>query len=143
MPKLLLEANGIVVEFGVRRVLDIDRIRIYDGERVGLIGENGAGKTTLLDVLSGTRTPDSGVVSRYGELAMICQLGNGESAENAEIRARFSAQDVREGLSGGEETRRRIAAALSKRAPLLLADEPTTDLDAEGVQEVDRGAFTL
>ena len=56
MPKLLLEANGIIVEFGVRRVLDIDRIRIYDGERVGLIGENGAGKTTLLDVLSGTRT---------------------------------------------------------------------------------------
>ena len=136
MPKLLLEANGIIVEFGVRRVLDIDRIRIYDGERVGLIGENGAGKTTLLDVLSGTRTPDSGVVSRYGELAMICQLGNGESAENAEIRARFSAQDVREGLSGGEMTRRRIAAALSKRAPLLLADEPTTDLDAEGVQEL-------
>ena len=136
MPKLLSEANGIIVEFGVRRVLDIDRIRIYDGERVGLIGENGAGKTTLLDVLSGTRTPDSGVVSRYGELAMICQLGNGESAENAEIRARFSAQDVREGLSGGEMTRRRIAAALSKRAPLLLADEPTTDLDAEGVQEL-------
>ncbi len=136
MPKLLLEANGIIVEFGVRRVLDIDRIRIYDGERVGLIGENGAGKTTLLDVLSGTRTPDSGAVSRYGELAMICQLGNGESAENAEIRARFSAQDVREGLSGGEMTRRRIAAALSKRAPLLLADEPTTDLDAEGVQEL-------
>lgn len=136
MPKLLLEANGIIVEFGVRRVLDIDRIRIYDGERVGLIGENGAGKTTFLDVLSGTRTPDSGVVSRYGELAMICQLGNGESAENAEIRARFSAQDVREGLSGGEMTRRRIAAALSKRAPLLLADEPTTDLDAEGVQEL-------
>lgn len=136
MPKLLLEANRIIVEFGVRRVLDIDKIRIYDGERIGLIGENGAGKTTLLDVLSGARTPDSGVVSRYGELAIIRQLGNGESAENAEIRSRFSAQDVREGLSGGEMTRRRIAAALSKRAPLLLADEPTTDLDAEGVQQL-------
>ena len=136
MPKLLLEANGIVVEFGVRRVLDIDKISVYDGERIGLIGENGAGKTTLLDVLSGERAPDAGSVARYGEMAMVRQLGDGETAENAEMRSRFAAQEAREGLSGGERTRRRIAFALSQRAPLLLADEPTTDLDAEGVQEL-------
>lgn len=136
MPKLLLEANGIVVEFGVRRVLDIDKISVYDGERIGLIGENGAGKTTLLDVLAGERVPDAGSVARYGEMAMIRQLGDGETAENAEMRSRFDAQEAREGLSGGERTRRRIAFALSQRAPLLLADEPTTDLDAEGVQEL-------
>ena len=67
---------------------------------------------------------------------MIRQLGDGETAENAEMRSRFAAQEAREGLSGGERTRRRIAFALSQRAPLLLADEPTTDLDAEGVQEL-------
>lgn len=136
MPKLLLEANKIIVEFGVRRVLDIEKISIYDGERIGLIGENGAGKTTLLDVLSGERAPDSGFVARYGEMAVIRQLGDAGTAENAEMRSRFAAKEAREGLSGGERTRRRIAFALSQRAPLLLADEPTTDLDAEGVQEL-------
>ena len=67
---------------------------------------------------------------------MIRQLGDGETAENAEMRSRFDAQEAREGLSGGERTRRRIAFALSQRAPLLLADEPTGNLDSRMGAEV-------
>jgi macrolide transport system ATP-binding/permease protein len=49
------------------------------------------------------------------------------------MMSRFHAPGAGENLSGGEETRRRIAAALSQGARVLLADEPTSDLDAEGV----------
>ncbi len=133
MTKCILEANDIQISFGDRRLLDLDRLAVYDGDRIGLIGENGAGKTTLLRLLSGELQPEAGQIRRLAPVAMIRQQGNADAGDDAETRARFQAQASREGLSGGEMTRNRIAGALSARAGLLLADEPTTDLDREGL----------
>ncbi len=133
MQKLLLEASRVVKRYGDQTVLDIDKLTLYDGERVGLIGENGAGKSTLLAILAGELAPDSGAVRRYGPVAFIHQLGETRLEGDARTAAEFRAPEAREGLSGGEQTRRRIAGAVSEAAPLLLADEPTTDLDASGV----------
>ena len=133
MSKCILEINDVQVSFGDRLVLDLDRLSVYDGDRIGLIGENGAGKTTLLSVLSGERVPDAGRVRRMSPAAMIRQQGDADAGDDAETRAQFQARGSREGLSGGEMTRNRIAGALSARAGLLLADEPTTDLDREGL----------
>lgn len=136
MPEILLEAKNIRHEYGLRTVLDIGELKIYDGERIGLIGENGAGKSTLLDVLSGALVPDRGWVKRYSEISVIRQMGDTVQEGDGKYRSQFGAQDAREGLSGGERTRRRIAAALSGGNHLLLADEPTTDLDAQGVEQL-------
>lgn len=133
MSKCILEGNNIQVSFGDRLLLDIDRLAIYDGERIGLIGENGAGKTTLLRLLSGELTPESGLIRRQSPTALIRQQGNAEAGDDPETRALFRARETREGLSGGEMTRNRIAGALSVRSGLLMADEPTTDLDQEGL----------
>ncbi len=133
MPKCILEINGVQVSFADRLVLDLDHLSVYDGDRIGLIGENGAGKTTLLRVLSGDLVPESGQVRRLTPVAMISQQGDADAGDDAETRAQFQARGKREGLSGGEMTRNRIAGALSARAGLLLADEPTTDLDSEGL----------
>ena len=133
MSKCILEGNNIQVSFGDRLLLNIDRLAIYDGERIGLIGENGAGKTTLLRLLSGELTPESGLIRRQSPTALIRQQGNAEAGDDPETRALFRARETREGLSGGEMTRNRIAGALSARSGLLLADEPTTDLDREGL----------
>ncbi len=133
MVKLLLEADRIDKNFGPRRLLDIKHLTVYDGERIGLIGENGAGKSTLLRILCGEEAPDAGNVRRYGPAALIRQQGNVDGADDTRVRAVFRARDEREGLSGGEMTRNRIAAALSAHPRLLLADEPTTDLDGEGI----------
>ena len=138
MPKILLEAGGVELSFGPRTILEIKELKIYDGDRIGLIGENGAGKTTLLRVLSGEREPDAGTVRRFSEIAVIRQMGEADGESDARLRSEFDAQEHREGLSGGEQTRRRIAAALSRRAHLLFADEPTTDLDAEGAAQLRR-----
>ena len=133
MAKLLIEALNIHVRYGERTVLDIDRLSVYEGDRIGLIGENGAGKSTLLAVLSGTQRPDEGQVRRFSPVAMIRQSGDTEEDFDRRWSAEFRAPKAHEGLSGGEQTRRRIAGALSRSAPLLLADEPTTDLDTSGV----------
>ena len=138
MPKILLEAGSVELNFGPRTILEIKELKIYDGDRIGLIGENGAGKTTLLRVLSGEREPDAGTVRRFSEIAFIRQMGEADGESDARLRSEFDAQEHREGLSGGEQTRRRIAAALSMRAHLLFADEPTTDLDAEGAAQLRR-----
>jgi len=136
MPKILLEASGIRHSYGLRTVLDVPALKIYDGERIGLIGENGAGKSTLLDILCGALVPDEGTVKRYSGISVIRQLGDTAEEGDARRISQFGAQDMREGLSGGERTRRRIAAALSGGSHLLLADEPTTDLDAQGVEQL-------
>ena len=138
MPKILLEASGVRHSYGLRTVLDVPALKIYDGERIGLIGENGAGKSTLLDILCGRLTPDEGQVQRYSKISVIRQLGDTEEEGDGRLRSQFGAQEQREGLSGGERTRRRIAAALSGGSHLLLADEPTTDLDAQGVEQLQK-----
>ncbi|MBQ3668776.1 MAG: ABC-F family ATP-binding cassette domain-containing protein [Clostridia bacterium] len=134
MPNLLLEANHIKKTYGERLVLDVEQIKIYDGERIALIGENGAGKSTLLSVLAGEEEADQGSVRRYSPLSYVHQSGEARFDGSARLISELRAPGRREGLSGGEMTRRRISEALSGDTPLLLADEPTTDLDAGGVE---------
>ena len=128
MSKCILEATGLQISFGDRQLLNIDRLNVFDGDRIGLIGENGAGKTTLLRILSGDINPEAGFIRRQCPASMICQQGNADAGDDAETRALFRARETREGLSGGEMTRNRIAGALSSSS-----DEPTTDLDQEGL----------
>ena len=133
MAKCILELNGVRVSFADRLVLDLNHLSVYDGDRIGLIGENGAGKSTLLRLLADDLAPDEGAVRRLAPLAMIGQQGDADAGTDPETRAVFRAAGAREGLSGGEMTRNRIAGALSARPGVLLADEPTTDLDREGL----------
>ena len=133
MAKIILEAAGLQLSYGERQLLKIDQLRIYDTDRIGLIGENGAGKTTLLRILAGERQPEAGTVRRFVPAAVIHQEGKSGPGEDRELRARFRAQESRESLSGGEMTRNRITEALSGHPELLMADEPTTDLDQEGL----------
>ena len=134
MSRLILEARNIRKGYGERELFFIDSMTVYDGERIGITGQNGAGKSTLIRILAGEDEPDEGTVRRFGETALIRQQGIPEEGGNGIYRSLFRAQDNRNGLSGGEQTRSRIAAAFSAHPRLLLADEPSTDLDEEGLQ---------
>jgi ATPase subunit of ABC transporter with duplicated ATPase domains len=131
--KLILEAKDLRKGYGDRELFYIESLTVYDGERIGIIGQNGAGKSTLIHLFSGEEKPDEGTVRRFGETAVIAQQGMPEEDSDGIYRSLFRAQDNRDNLSGGEQTRNRIAAALSARPKLLMADEPSTDLDEQGL----------
>ena len=139
MARLMLEARDIRKSYALRTVLDVKNFELYDGERVGLVGENGAGKSTFIKILSGALEPDSGEVVCHAPIHVIAQQGDFEDDDfDPALRSEFAAQDARDGLSGGEKTRRRIAGAFSGSGGILLADEPTTDLDARGVERLEK-----
>ena len=134
--ELILKAKDIRVEFTGRDVLDIDELEVYDYDRIGLVGANGAGKSTLLRVLLGELTPAGCKMNRLGELAYIPQLDEVSLQEEKDFalvgKLGVEQLDIQT-MSGGEETRLKIAQALSAQVHGILADEPTSHLDREGI----------
>ncbi len=57
-----LKAQGLVKQYGRRRVVDDVSLSIRSGQVVGLLGPNGAGKTTTFYMITGLIKPDAGQV---------------------------------------------------------------------------------
>ncbi len=134
--ELLIKAKDISVEYTGRDILNIDELELYSYDRIGLVGGNGAGKSTLLKVLLGEINPAGSKVNRFGSFAYIPQL---EEAVSKEVEAysllgKLGVKELQlKAMSGGEETRLKIAQALSKQVHGIFADEPTSHLDREGI----------
>ncbi|MEO7071368.1 MAG: ABC-F family ATP-binding cassette domain-containing protein [Nostocoides sp.] len=62
----LVSVERASVALGTAQVLDAVSLGLGGGDRIGVVGRNGGGKTTLLSVLSGSRTADTGRVTRAG-----------------------------------------------------------------------------
>ena len=58
----LLSVEGLVKNYGRRRVVDGVDFHVENGEIVGLLGPNGAGKTTSFRMTCGMVIPDAGRV---------------------------------------------------------------------------------
>ncbi|UNK21032.1 Msr family ABC-F type ribosomal protection protein [Paenibacillus sp. N3/727] len=133
---LLIKAESIYVEYLGRDVLDIDQLELYDYDRIGLVGANGAGKSTLLKALLGQISLQQGTLKREGSFTYIPQLEEAivQDVQDHAIMGKLGVERVQtESMSGGEETRLKIAQALSEEAHGIFADEPTCHLDREGI----------
>jgi len=58
----MINANGLIKNFGHRRAVDDVSFEVQKGEVVGILGPNGAGKTTTIRMVAGFLTPNAGTV---------------------------------------------------------------------------------
>lgn len=134
--ELLLKATDIYVEYKGREILNINELELYNYDRIGLVGSNGAGKSTLLKVLLGELTLPGCIVKSIGNFAYVPQLTEAarqESIDHALLgKLGVNGLDTQT-MSGGEETRLKVAQALSGQVHGIFADEPTSHLDREGI----------
>jgi len=92
-----------------------------------------------MNLLSGDADAQEGSVKQLVPLAYIPQF----SPENALAEAVLERQRQqwgipRQAMSGGEKTRLLIARALGRESGLLLCDEPTANLDAQGIEQLEK-----
>ena len=62
-----IQTEGLVKEYGKRKVVKGVNLNLKAGEVVGLLGPNGAGKTTLISMITGIFSPSSGDCFVAGE----------------------------------------------------------------------------
>jgi ATP-binding cassette subfamily F protein uup len=159
----LLTAQGIAKSMGDRELFrDLD-LALMPGTKLGLLGPNGSGKSTLLRVLAGVLEADTGTVTRAENLqAVMFEQGRAGLDPESTLRKALCPEgdtvlyrgrplhvmawakqflfrqeqlDMPVGdLSGGEQSRVRIAQLMLRPADLLLLDEPANDLDIPALE---------
>ncbi|MGI5894220.1 MAG: ribosomal protection-like ABC-F family protein [Candidatus Merdivicinus sp.] len=135
MSKILLSASHIAKFYGDRQILAFEQLHVREGDKIGIVGANGAGKTTLLGILSGEISPDEGTITREVPVTYFRQFRERAAAVDPQAARQLglAGKLERENLSGGEATRLGLAE-MKPDALLTFADEPTANLDAEGIE---------
>ena len=114
----MLEVEGLVKIYGIRRVVDRVDFEVHRGEIVGLLGPNGAGKTTCFRMTCGMIEPNAGKVKLQGVDVTAWPMyrrardgGMGYLAQESSVFRKLSVQDnllgVMEMLGMDRKTRRR------------------------------------
>lgn len=129
---MLLEIKDLTKYYGDRKIIELAGFKLYEGDKVAVTGRNGSGKTTLLNMIRGLLPHDSGHINVKASISVIAQMDE-ESGGDIDNHIAWKLGLDSAAFSGGERVKERIAKALGCGADILLADEPTTNLDIRGI----------
>lgn len=137
---LLVEMSKVNKYFGDRLILEIDDLKIYSEDRIGIVGVNGVGKTTLINLLSKRLKPDKGFIKLHSPYGYVSQLEVPKNKSiSGELASKFKIETTWDNsMSGGEKTKFKIAEALDLDNLIIFADEPTSNLDMESIAYVEK-----
>ncbi len=157
---ILIGLEQLSHEWPGKVVMDKQTIGIFEGDRIGIVGKNGDGKSTLLRLINEDIEPDSGSITRRGNIrvGMLGQRDNlndddtvlraivGDKPEYewaSDIRIRSIMDALLGGidrlqlvssLSGGQRRRVDLVRLLIDDWDVLLLDEPTNHLDMQAIR---------
>lgn len=117
----MLEISTLKYEIEDRTLFEIENVKVQQNDRIGLVGKNGSGKTSLLHLIAGKLDPSEGSIQGTMKAVLLPQLKNTDTTK-----------------SGGEVTQDYINKAIANKTGLLLADEPTTNLDTEHIEKLEK-----
>jgi len=102
---ILLDAKGVLMQFGGLKALNEVDLRIQRGTIHGLIGPNGSGKSTMMNVLTGIYVPTAGSIEFAGRSVVerssadIALSGIARTFQNVQLFGEMTAlQNVQVGL---------------------------------------------
>jgi len=164
--KPLLHINDLSFSYEKQAVLSHINLDVYEKDFLVFIGPNGGGKSTLVKLILGLLPLQSGSIELFNtnkkrdlkHIAYVPQntninlnfpikaidvvmMGAKRDKKTAlEVLAQVGMADVANSkiglLSGGQRQRIMIARALYTKPKILLLDEPTSSIDADGQKQI-------
>ena len=113
MNQLVIELKNIEKSYQNKDILQIENLKVYENQKIGIVGRNGEGKSTLLKLISGEIKPDIGEINTKIDFQYYRQIESEIQPDFTKIDAEYlSRLNVPEHniqhFSGGEQTRMRL-----------------------------------